>query len=164
VFSDFSLFNDFLELKTDVNVPTESNRQNKLEKNLVSRKLLTKRVDPDPDLKFKCTDPRRILIRTCTKMLRIMIRICTKMLRIRNTGGFVIKIPISLGPNQHFGSRSRATWIWFSQKHTDTTDPDSDSDSDPQHWFLNKLFSHTFAFEFSCFALELKTSGTAFFP
>ncbi len=70
--SDF--LNDFLSLRTDVNVPTESNKQKKLEKNLfllASWKSPTKRAgsgsrtvnqvygskDPDQDPYQNVTDP-----------------------------------------------------------------------------------------------------------
>jgi hypothetical protein len=67
----------FLSLKTDVNVPTERNKQNKLEKKisfcwqLGSHWRKKQDLDPDPDPLIKCTDPR--------------IRIRAEMSRIWNT-------------------------------------------------------------------------------
>jgi len=68
-----------------INVPTERNKQNKLEKELGNWNLGShwrKEQDPesDPDPSIKCTDPR--------------IRIRIKISRIRNTESTVVNSPV----------------------------------------------------------------------
>jgi hypothetical protein len=70
---------DFLSLKNNVNVPSKSNKQNKLCKKFFAVKVNDKNCriqihDPDPDPLVRGTDPG--------------IRIRARMSRIRNTAGF----------------------------------------------------------------------------
>ncbi len=75
------LLYDFLSLKNDVNIPTESNKQKNLDKNkflLKSWKSLTKKQDPDPN-----PDPDP-LVRGIDPRIRIRFR--TKISWTRYTG------------------------------------------------------------------------------
>ncbi len=66
----------WLSMKTDTKVPSKSNKQKTLTKNLPSCQLLTKKQDPAGSISQCGTDPR----------IRIRIRIHTKMSRIYNIG------------------------------------------------------------------------------